>query len=137
MDGVTATNPVISRRYTLTHSDLTGELFLTIGVHFAWHKINPMRDEVLGEWKLNGSSLYYCVYLYIDQGEYTHEESEKRNEIFRRELPLALKAIRYGDSFLFDTHPNLDKASIIVNFMSVHPQFARQENWGTFHNFSI
>ena len=29
MDGATSTEPVIPRRYTLTHSDLTGELFLT------------------------------------------------------------------------------------------------------------
>jgi len=29
-DIVTATKPIIPRRYTLTHSDDTGELFLTI-----------------------------------------------------------------------------------------------------------
>ncbi len=131
--GVTATEPVIPRRYTLTHSDLTGDLFLTIGNHYSWDKINPMRDEVLAEWKMNGGFLYYCVYLYVDQGEYTQSESAKRNEIFRKELPLALTAIRYGDRFLFDAHPYLGQTSIIINFMSVYPQFARQESWGTFH----
>ncbi|MDF2790251.1 MAG: hypothetical protein K0S80_3350 [Neobacillus sp.] len=30
-DGVTIAEPVIPRYYTLTHSDVTGELFLTIG----------------------------------------------------------------------------------------------------------
>ncbi|MEH7117459.1 staygreen family protein [Neobacillus vireti] len=133
MDGITATGPVIPRYYTLTHSDLTGDLFLTIGMQYAWDKINPMRDEVLGEWKQIGGSLYYFVYLHIDQGQYNKSVSTKRNEIFRRELPLALTAIRYGDRFLFNTYPNLDQASIIINFMSVYPQFARQENWGTFH----
>ena len=103
MDGITATGPVIPRNYTLTHSDLTGDLFLTIGIHYAWDKINPMRDEVLGEWKQTGGSLYYCVYLHIDQGQYNQNKSAKRNEIFRRELPLALTAIRYGDRF-FSTH---------------------------------
>lgn len=136
MDGITTTEPVIPRCYTLTHSDLTGDLFLTIGIHFSWNKINPMRDEVLGEWKQNGSSLYYCVYLYIDQGQYNQNVSAKRNEIFRRELPLALTAIRYGDRFFFNAYPNLDHASIIINFMSSYPQFARQENWGTFHSIS-
>ncbi|MEH7418727.1 staygreen family protein [Neobacillus drentensis] len=137
MDGVTATEPVIPRCYTLTHSDLTGDLFLAIGTHYAWDKINPMRDEVLGEWKTNGNSLYYWVYLYIDQGQYSQNVSAKRTEIFRRELPLALTAIRYGDRFLFNAHPYLDHASIIVNFMSAYPQFARQETWGTFHSFPI
>ncbi|WP_428910248.1 staygreen family protein [Niallia sp. Krafla_26] len=132
MDGVTFTKPIIPRRYTLTHSDVTGELFLNIGMNYAWNKINPMRDEVLGEWKSNGSTLYYCVYLYIDQGEYNQHIASKRIEIFRRELPLALKAIRYGDRLLFNTYPYLDNASIIIHFLSAYPQFTIQENWGTF-----
>lgn len=134
--GVTATEPVIPRCYTLTHSDFTDELFLTIGNHYALEKINPKRDEVLGEWKQNGSFLNFYVYLYIDQGEFNVNVSAKRNEIFRRELPLALTAIRYGDRFLFSAYPKLDKTFIIINFMSAHPQFARQENWGTFHHYS-
>lgn len=133
--GVTATEPVIPRRYTLTHSDSTGDLFLTIGTHYAWEKINPMRDEVLGEWKQNGSSLYYSVYLYIDQGEYNVTAAAKRYEIFRRELPLALTAIRYGDRVLFDTYPALNQAFIIIHFRSSYPQFAKQENGGTFQHY--
>lgn len=85
---------ILWRHYTLTHSDINGELFLAIGIHYAWDKINPMRDEVLGEWKINGNSLYYCVYLYIDQGQYNQNVSAKRTEIFRREIPRALTAIR-------------------------------------------
>lgn len=68
-DGVTIAEPVIPRYYTLTHSDVTGELFLTIGKQYAWDKIKPLRDEVAGEWKINGNSLYFFVYLYIDQGQ--------------------------------------------------------------------
>jgi len=137
-NGVTATEPIIPRNYTLTHSDFTGELFLTIGTQFAWDKVNPdMRDEVLGEWKTNRNYLYYNVYLLIDQGEHDLTVATRRYETFRRELPLALTAIRYGDRFLFDLYPNLDRALIIVNFMSTHPQFARQESWGTFNSYSI
>lgn len=135
--GVTATEPVIPRRYTLTHSDVTGDLFLTIGLDYAWDKVNQLRDEVLGEWKIDRGFLYYCAYLYVDQGEYNQTLSAKRNEIFRRELPLALTAIRYGDRLFFDTYPHLEQAPIIVNFMSAYPQFARQENWGTFNRFSL
>ncbi|SHM77888.1 staygreen family protein [Gracilibacillus kekensis] len=134
--GVTATTPVIPRKYTLTHSDITGELFLTIGIQYAWENINEMRDEVLGEWRhRSGNTLYYCVYLYIDQGEYDINAATKRNEIFIRELPLALTAIRYGDRALFNKHPHLNQSSLIINFMSAYPQLARQENWGTFDRF--
>lgn len=134
MVGVTATEPIIPRRYTLTHSDLTGDLFLTIGSHYAWDKINPTRDEVLGGWKIKEIPLYYCVYLHIDQGQYHQTAAAKRNEIFRRELPLALTAIKYADKLLFNTFPHLAQAPIIVNFMSAFPQFARQESWGTFQS---
>ena len=101
-DGVSATEPIIQRRHTLTHSDFTGELFLTIGTQFAWDKVNTdMRDEVLGIWTMEENNLYYNVYVYIDNGEHDLSSAMRRNEVFRRELPLALTAIRYGDRFLF------------------------------------
>ncbi len=135
MDGVSPIGPVIPRRYTLTHSDLTGDLFLTIGMQFAWEKLNLMRDEVLGEWLTNGESLIYCVYLQVDKAPFNQSESAKRNEVYRRKLPLALEAIRYGDRKLFSIYPNLDYVPIIVNFISVFPQFAKQENWDDFQRF--
>ncbi|MDW0116508.1 staygreen family protein [Sporosarcina thermotolerans] len=136
-NGFNAMQPVIPRRYTLTHSDETGDLFLTIGNEYAWDKVNPqMRDEVLGEWWMNRGCLYFYVSLYIDQGEYNQNTSAKRFEIFKRELPLALRAIRYGDNLLFSNYPNLDNAIIVVNFISTYPQFAIQENWGTFSSLS-
>ena len=137
-NGVTATEPIIPRNYTLTHSDFSGELFLTIGTHFAWDKVIPdTRDEVIGEWRINGDFIKYYIYLCIAQEKHDLNAATSRNEIFRRELPLALTAIRYGDRFLFDLYPNLDQVLIIVNFMSTYPQFAKQESWGTFSDFSI
>lgn len=137
-DGVSATGPIISRCHTLTHSDFTGELFLTIGTQFAWDKINTeMRDEVLGVWKTQGNSVHYNVYIYLDKENHDLNAATKRNEVFRRELPLALTAIRYGDRFLFDLYPRLDYALIIVNFMSIYPSLFKQEIWGTFSNYSI
>jgi len=134
-EGVTPTEPIIPRRYTLTHSDETGELFLTIGVHYAWEKINPIRDEVLGEWKTLGNSFYFCVYLHVDQGQSNESVAAKRYETFKRELPLAITAIRYGDRALFHSFPFLDQAPIIVNFASSYPQYEKQENWGTFQSY--
>ena len=134
-DGVTATGPFIPRNHTLTHSDLTGELFLTIGTQFAWDTINTkMRDEVLGEWKKQGNMVYYNVYVLINK-EDDLEMATRRNEVFRRELPLAITAIRYGDRDLFALYPQLDNAPVVVNFMSTYPHLSKQECWGTFSNF--
>lgn len=136
-DGVTAAGAVLPRRYTLTHSDATGELFLTVGVHYAWDKVNAaMRDEVIGEWVSNGGYPYAHFYVYIDQGDYSAEQAARRNEVFRRELPLALTAIRYGDRMLFEAYPALDQAAVVITFMSANPQYARQENWGSFRDYS-
>ena len=50
----TIEGPLIPRRYTLTHSDRTGELFLYVGIDYNKHQISGwytrlMRDEVLAE----------------------------------------------------------------------------------------
>lgn len=134
--GVTATKPIIPRRYTLTHSDVTAELFLTIGLTYAYDKINAMRDEVLGEWIKKGENHFYYVYLYVD-GEFGTMVTAIRNYVFRRELPLALEAIRYGDRKFFTVHPQLDNVPIIVYFHSANPYFNRIENWGTFSKYDI
>jgi hypothetical protein len=52
---LTETDPIIPRRYTLTHSDATGKLTLTIGLEYDLKQISGwytrlMRDEVLAEW---------------------------------------------------------------------------------------
>lgn len=133
-EGVTATEPIISRRYTLTHSDITAELFLTIGKQYAYDKIDKMRDEVLGEWHKIGDKYFVNIYLYVD-GDYEPIKAAIRNKIFRKELPLALQAIRYGDKKLFEVHPQLDEASIIVYFISSIPYYNRVENWGSFSKY--
>ncbi|WP_217587543.1 staygreen family protein [Lentibacillus saliphilus] len=135
-EGVTATEPIIHRRYTLTHSDETGDLFLTIGFRFARDKINPMRDEVLGEWRFTNGRCVYHVYLNVDGPANDQASIAIRNTVFRRELPLALTAIRYGDRLFFSSHPNLDHCPIVVHFQSTYPQFNTIENWGTFMDYA-
>ncbi len=128
--GVTVTEPVLGRKYTLTHSDITAELFLVIGLQFAYDKVNSTRDEVLAEWRYyNGSTILY-TYVYVD-GQFGPAVSATRDQIFRRELPLALEAIRYGDRAFFLAHPELDTAPIWIRFDSTNPQYNRFEYWGT------
>jgi hypothetical protein len=135
-EGVTPTAPVVPRRYTLTHSDITGELFLNIGINYAYDKINSMRDEVLGHWVKLGGYYFFYVYLYVD-GHLGPCVTAKRNSIFIKELPLALKAIRYGDKRFYSSYPELDNVPILVYFNSINPYFNRIENWGTFSNYDI
>lgn len=134
MDNVSETEPIIPRKYTLTHSDITAELFLTIGADYAYDKLNKMRDEVLGEWVNVEDNMQYNVYLHVD-GEDGRRMEKIRDSIFRRELPLALQAIRYGDREFFKVHPQMDYLPIIVHFISVDPEYNKTENWGTFADY--
>lgn len=135
--GVTTTEPIIPRCYTLTHSDITAELFLTIGLTYAYDKIDDiMRDEVLGKWVKKDENYLYYVYLHVDCS-LGYKAAAIRNMIFRRELPLALKAIRFGDRKFFNVHPELNNVPIIVFFMSKYPKLNKIENWGTFSNYNV
>lgn len=122
--------PIIPRLYTLTHSDETGELFLTIGDLFAKDKITSNRDEVLAEWIPYGTDdVALTLYVFLDTPE-GYEASINRNAIFVRELPLALEAIRYGDRKFFESFPQLDSSPVLIQFTSMYPELNRVEYWG-------
>jgi hypothetical protein len=133
--GVTLTEPIMPRRYTLTHSDVTAELFLTVSPEYAYDKITEMRDEVLAEWRTMNGQYYLNTYCYVDGGEYSASVSAIRNTIFVKELPLAFEAIRYGDRVFFNANPILDYSPIFIYFSSTNPNFNRVEYWGTMNNY--
>lgn len=57
-----------------------------------------------------------------------------REKIFKREMPLILEAIRYGDSNLFEKNPELDKSTIILHFQKSGKDY-KIETFGTPSNF--
>ncbi|MEC2071004.1 staygreen family protein [Alkalihalophilus marmarensis] len=134
-EGVTTSEPIIPRRYTLTHSDFTGELFLTIGEEFAFDEITEMRDEVFGEWVSDDDSYYLHAYVYV--GNFGPALNAIRDEIFRRELPLALEATVYGDTPFFEAQPDLYDAPIWIQFDSEDPAYQSFENWGTPRDYQL
>ncbi len=123
------------RRYTLTHSDESGEIYLVIDSDYHYEKLTDIRDELLAELKTdNGFDYYFCVYLRVD-GVDGIKSAPKRNEIFKRELPLALSSIKYGDPYLFTAYPQLIQTPIYVYFQSEDPNFNRVEYYGTFMDY--
>ena len=65
--GVTPDDLIVPRRYMLTHSDITGELFLSIGSDYDKKQISGlytrlMRDEVLIELSQDVDNLLFIVY---------------------------------------------------------------------------
>jgi hypothetical protein len=134
--GITPRQPIIPRRYTLTHSDQTGQLFLSIGQNYAADEVNPSRDEVLAEW-LSVGNRRFQLHAYVYVGSHCSKaEADLRNRVFVRQLPLALQAIRYGDRRFFYNRPNLHIAPIWLHFESTYPEFCRVEYWGTFAGYT-
>lgn len=134
MVGGTPEGPVTPRRYTLTHSDTTGELFLSIGLDYnrrqasGWYT-RLLRDEVLAEWveEEDGPALH--VHCHVSGG-LVMGTARWRDAVFRRELPLVLETFRYGDRRLFEIHPELDRAPIRVRFHARQRRLKRVEEWG-------
>ncbi|PQD94491.1 hypothetical protein CYL18_13860 [Pradoshia eiseniae] len=123
--------PVEGRTYTLTHSDETGDLFLSIGSGIDSSKINwKMRDEVIGNWQIRGGQYYLVCSVHISGGEFDEKKARARFSIFQEELPLALKGIINGDKGLFTYYPWLLNAPIQVEFSSVYPEFNQVMYYG-------
>jgi hypothetical protein len=126
--------PVTPRRYTLTHSDATGDLFLTIGSDYdrqqisGWHT-RLLRDEVLAKWHEEEDCPALHVHCHVSGG-LVLGPAGWRDAIFRRELPLVLEAFRFGDRRLFEAQPELDRAPIRVHFHATQSRYNRIESWG-------
>jgi hypothetical protein len=139
LTGTTPENLVLPRLYTLTHSDRTGELFLTIGGQYDKQQISKlytrlMRDEVLAELADDGDRLVFKVYCHVSGG-FIIGPAKWRYNIFHSELPLVLEAIRYGDRTLFEKNPQLDSTPVLICFQSTDNRFNRVENWGVMADY--
>jgi len=139
---LTGANPehlTLPRRYTLTHSDITGHLFLSIGSQYNTKQISNlytklMRDEILAELSDEGNDILFRIYCHVNGG-FVFGMAKWRYNIFRSELPLVLEAIRYGDRTIFEYNPKLDNTTVIIHFESTDSRFDKVEMWGTMADY--
>ena len=119
--GARPDGPLTPRRYTLTHSDLTGDLFLTIGADYDHHALHALqvrleRDEVLGEWVLDDDGPRLDLHMAAQGGLPVFGTGAMRCNIFRRYRPMMLEALRYGDRAFTKAHGELDDALVVARF---------------------
>ena len=128
----------VPRKYTLTHSDVTGELFLTIGKNYdheaksGWYK-KLMRDEVLGEW-INRDEVELHIHLHVSGG-LVLGLAKWRESIFKSHLPLVLEAICYGDRAFLQGRENCLQAPILVHFHAKQTDLDHIEQWGSVKDY--
>jgi hypothetical protein len=134
-----AEEPVSPRVYTLTHSDLTGDLFLTIASTVDKKQISGlytrlMRDEVLAEWRTDQGTAELHVHCHVSGGLALGSPG-MRLAIFRREMQLVLEALRFGDRGFFAAHPTLDQAPIVVHFHARDSRYNRVQLHGVLADY--
>ena len=133
--------PLFPRRYTLTHSDVTGDLFLGIGMDYDRRAISGwytrlMRDEVLAEWLEGDQGTALHVYCHVSGGV-AFGSAAWRNEILHYHLPQVLQAFRYGDQVLVGATPGMDQAQVFVHFRSRQARYHRVEAWGVLADYRL
>ena len=139
-NAVAEDNLDLPRKYTLTHSDSTGDLFLTIGSDYDYEQISSlytrfMRDEVLAEWLKTNDHFELHLYMHVSGG-FCFGWASLRDRIFCHHLPLVLEAIRYGDKKVIDKKPSLENAQIKVHFQSNRTKYNRIDDYGLIKDIS-
>lgn len=132
---------VTPRCYTLTHSDTTGELFLTIGRTFNQKQVSGiytrlMRDEVLAEWKVNMEKPSLYVHCHVSGGVVIGNAHWRYN-IFKQHMRMVLEAFYYGDLELIQRLPELDQAPVQVHFHARQKRLNKVEDYGVFSNYQV
>ncbi len=128
-DNIRPYEPVRSRLYTITHSDITAELFVFVGQNYAEDQVTKMRDEVRIAWELYKEG-YALIGSVIVDGDGVIGNAYLRDDIFYNEMPTALQALRQADRFLFDKEPNLDKTPVYIHFISSNPIYNKTYDFG-------
>jgi len=131
---------ILPRRYTLTHSDYTGDLYLTIGPDYNMKQCSGlytrlMRDEVFAEISENEGNLELQVFCHVSGG-LIFGTAKFRYDIFQRELPLVLESLRYGDRKLFENETELRDLPVVVHFKSNKNIYNKSEKWGKISDYA-
>jgi hypothetical protein len=133
--------PAHPRKYTLTHSDRTGDLFLSIGTEYDQAAISGwytclMRDEVLAEYLIKEGQPELWVYCHVSGG-LVLGPAGWRYGIFRHHLLGVLQAFRHGDDHFFKTHTAYSRAPVYVKFNSTKPRYSVVELWGKIKDYEL
>jgi hypothetical protein len=139
LDESISQGPIHPRRYTLTHSDQTGDMFLTIGPEYDQAAISGwytrlMRDEVLAEFLVGDEGPELHVYCHVSGG-LVIGSARWRYRVFNYHLSDVLQALRYGDAGFIQANPSFDLSPITIHFQSTRRKYNRTEDWGLVRDY--
>lgn len=133
-DSIKPYEPITNRKYTITHSDTTAQLFVCVAEAYAEDQITKMRDEVRIEWETNKKGLRLMGSVIVS-GKGVPGNAAIRNKIFYDEMPTALQALRQGDRFLFVQDPSLDHTPVLIHFIASNPRYDKVYDFGVIGDY--
>jgi len=141
LSGVSKIYPLTPRYYTLTHSDRTGDLFLSVGNCYDVEKLSDlytrfMRDEVIAELKSEDGGLSLNLHYHVCGG-FVFGWAKLRYKIFCRFISYNVQAIRFGDKAFFDNNPEFDKARVLIHFHSSNKKYEKIEEKGVLSEYKL
>jgi hypothetical protein len=141
LPGLSEFYPLTPRYYTLTHSDRTGDLFLSVGTSYDVEKLSDlytrfMRDEVLAELKSEDGELSLNLHYHVCGG-FVFGWAKLRFKIFCRFISYNVQAIRFGDKAFFEKNPGFDKARVLIHFHSSNKKYEKTEEKGFLSEYKL
>ncbi|MCC0629695.1 MULTISPECIES: staygreen family protein [unclassified Clostridioides] len=134
---VSATAPIRFRRYTVSYSENTSNIYLTIATYFDTLSIGTVSiDKVYGQWAWVIDNIY-DLNLFVFVGNYPYEIARNRYESFVNVLPIAITSIINGDRIFLISNFYLLNSKITVRFISSHPTLNRTVDYGSIRNFVL
>ncbi|KGX92573.1 hypothetical protein N781_14665 [Pontibacillus halophilus JSM 076056 = DSM 19796] len=127
--------PYLERKYTLTHSDETAQLFLTVSKQFAYDTLNPERDEVFATWIPNYEGVVFQGSVFVGDESIPRQRQFRRYTIFHKEMETALRSIFYGERWLLQAYPFLLYSPIHIQFNSNLPYYHQNLFFGYVYQY--
>jgi len=122
----------LPRKYTNTHNDETGEIYISVGHQYNQilldsEEARVVQSQVVGKWvKVDCEyQIHFTVLVSTEQ----NPNAYIRNFIFCEELGVVLEGFAFAETALLRLHPKLARAKIFVHFKSIDPAYDRVEYW--------
>ena len=126
---------ITPRRYTIIHDSNSSDLFLCINHDFMYKNLIPNKFKTLCEW-ITYDEKKYLYYMYIDVDYSRQTKNFNPVDTVIEELPILIKASKYGETSFFIHHEHLLNSSIYVFIHSINSEHDCIYYIGKFSDYS-
>ncbi|MBY6086778.1 MULTISPECIES: staygreen family protein [Priestia] len=132
--GITSTEPMIPRKYTIFPSHQSSIPSIYVGLEFAYDHISKSRNECLASFLFNKGFYSLSLYFYIDHT--ISEDAALERYIHLLEiLPVYLNTLYHSEKLFFQKHPLLEHCPIFLYTDSSHSFLDGKKSLGALYQY--